>query len=306
MTGFRSAQYSLKAILGVSLLLLAVYAVIFFGKIAILGANFPQSSLQIPEYNMVECKTVNSQAKNVFRVLLLNPTHAAKIVEKACANPVISENYAGLQVYWRHEKAHERDLVDPFFDLLITHQETLNETRMSQRYRRIAQLPDSSVAFISLKEKPELTLGYLQNKTVGLLQYQYSYFGHVFPLVEIKKAGIQPKNLNIVYKTKHRELIDGLESGELDVIGSYYRESTKINPVGCKKKDSNPAFIQTVVRKNVPGVGWYLKDDHDLESPIGCFSICMAIESKRSSKCDPYFSQSQIIPNECACRGEGQ
>jgi ABC-type transport system substrate-binding protein len=149
-------------------------------------------------------------------------------------------------------------------------------------YVPIAENPSYDVFFIFREE-----IGNLERLDIGLLSSTKSRSGYLSPMAYLNDQGFNAKNLHIKRYSSHAALRFALESGEVDVIGSYWSEDDE---------EDWPQFKTLSIASKVAGYKWYLHPKF-LNTELHC-KLQQTLSAFAQANDDSYFSDLEIL-NRC-------
>lgn len=176
-----------------------------------------------------------------------------QLAEIYCQNPAIQRLYGSVKGYWGVSDENTLQLLGKgIADLVLVKESFIHALKAEQThgYTKIATYPSYKAFFISLKEKPIVSKEYLIDKTIGLVDYPTSRSAHMIPKQVFNRLGLSLDKLKLVYASSHSNLRNMLESGEVDIISSYWGE---------EDKDRFYQRYTTQISDDIIGASWYLK-----------------------------------------------
>ena len=149
------------------------------------------------------------------------------LCEELATQKSLSSSYSAVEADWHRQDATlGHAIAERRLHLLLLRKEdpaTLQPFFFTN-FRPIAFYPAYDVMLIARDEVPTLDSGYLLSRIIGLLTTADSRSGNIVPITEFQSRGIDVSRLAIVRYPNHPELRRALDSGEVDLISSYWDE----------------------------------------------------------------------------------
>ncbi|AWL13056.1 hypothetical protein HMF8227_02604 [Saliniradius amylolyticus] len=199
-----------------------------------------------------ECSTGND-SQQVFTLITSQPEQARHLPSRLCQAQDVIKQFGRVEALWLNDDAEIMQYVgkgQANLALVKKHLMAVTQASETYNYQRIASYPDYRAFFIALKEKPELSKGYLMDKSMGLVDSPTSRSGYILPLSLLNSLDLPPENMQLTYASSHDELRELLSRGEVDIISSYWKQSDE------QRFSLNYA---TAIGDTISGSHWYLK-----------------------------------------------
>jgi phosphonate transport system substrate-binding protein len=149
------------------------------------------------------------------------------LCEELATQKSLSSSYSAVEADWHRQDATlGHAIAERRLHLLLLRKEdpaTLQPFFFTN-FRPIAYYPAYDVRLIGRDTTPTLDSNYLLSRTIGLLTTADSRSGNIVPLTAFQLSGIDVSRLSIRRYPSHLELRRALDSGEVDLISSYWDE----------------------------------------------------------------------------------
>ncbi len=279
-----------NTVLAVALLLLSTFLLFLiintFQSQAIV-INAPKTQL----YNTHACSTGNPNSNETLNLYVFHRGNAYYLSDALCENKIIQKLYKTVSFHWQRGELNNLSVLqNRTYQLLIDKPGKIEMPLVSDvaPYEAIARYKQYKAFLIGHSEMPVLSLEYLSQKKIALLDKFTSQSGHIIPKKVFREAHIDEKLLNIVYKKSHSQLRDALESGEVDIIASYWNDK-------FDDQHLNKDYVLEL-QSDITPTQWYL-DKELLNSPVHCVLLneIKAISQKSNNQ---YFNK-LVVLKEC-------
>jgi phosphonate transport system substrate-binding protein len=279
-----------NTIFAIALLLASSFLLFFITKTPqeqALIVNTPQQNL----YNTHICSTGNKQSSETLNLYVFHRGNAYFLTNKLCNNKIIQKLYKSVSFHWQRGELNDLSVLQNHtYQLLVDKPGKIEIPLVSDvaPYEAIAHYKQYKGYLIGLSELPVMSLEYLSQRKIGLLDKFTSQSGHIIPKKAFRKAHIDEKLLNIFYKKSHSQLRNALEKGEVDIIASYWNSS-------FDNQRFNENYLLELKSSITPSQ-WYLDKDL-IDTPVHCVLLngIQAIANRSKNK---YFNK-LIVLKEC-------
>lgn len=216
--------------------------------------GFSYSILESRDYDAYSCTTNSQRQLPAFHILDALYKGDAELADALCTLGPIAQRYSSIVVHRVHrDQLDLRSIYEQRYDLVLAKPELMQSTsgNIIADYQLIARYPNYGSQLVSLDGMPRLSLAYLANRTLGLLDDPNSVSSYQIPKAALRRKGIAEKALNIVYFKTHRQLYQALFDGEVDVVASILAEQDINSAVQL------PPGLELAA--GLPGPAWYIR-----------------------------------------------
>ena len=239
--------------------------------------------------NQINCDTNATRNQDTFVAFVTDKGMSDQLLESLCSNAVINRQFGRVSVQWSHNEQEIIQYVGKgIADLALVKENVMEAfaTPSTHGYKIAAYYKNYTTYLISLKEKPKIDRQYLWGKRLGLLDYPSSRSGHIVPKRLLTEMALNDNDLQIIYANSHQALRNLLESGEVDLISSYW-----------KQEDAERFSINyiTPIESDVSGSKWYLKLETE-NTDLLC-GVQRSLKTLASETTSLYYSQLIIEPH---------
>lgn len=261
-----------------------IFSLVYFSTISSFKV-FPLPALQ---YNTEEC--VIDSAKGEERVFRIHGLAKINLLlsEYLCKKTRLDNDITKVILQWNQDDITDSTTLSSMrYDLVALKPDRLNtqQFKLLSNYIKIAQYGEYSSFLISLTSTPEISRLYLADQTIGLLNKESSFSGHIIPKAFFRQNNINVSKLSLKFYPSHRALRKALETNEVTLIASYWQED----------KDGR-RFTQAKKLKldyDIESSSWFLKRDH-INTKVHCaVEEALRYQSQRASS--TYFKKMDIV-----------
>jgi phosphonate transport system substrate-binding protein len=273
-----------------ALLILSAYLLFFINNAfqnQVLIVNPPKKNL----YNTHRCSTGNQQSNYTLNLYVFHRGNAYFFSDQLCNNKIIQKLYNTVSFHWQRGELNDLSVLqNRTYQLLVDKPGKVEMSLISDvaPYKAIARYKQYKAFLIGRSEIPVMSLEYLSQKKIGLLDKFSSQSGHIIPKKSFREAHIEEKLLSIVYKKSHSQLRNALENGEVDIISSYW------NPRFDNQRFNKDYLLE--LKSGITPTQWYL-DEELLYSPVHCVLLNGIKAIAKQSK-NQYFNK-LVVLKEC-------
>lgn len=219
-----------------------------------------------------------------FRVYVFADFVGKELCSGLSENSALGGLYSSVKTEWSiRTEVLSRLIFQRHFALLQLRPDEASEAggTFSEDYRRISYYSPYKVFLINREGPPEINDEYLSTRRIGLLRNTKSRSGYRVPMQLFRDLGLELQQLQLKYYSSHEELRLALETGDVDVISSYWDSS---------EKEKFPNWHRLEVGGVSEGLNWYVNKEVYADIDARC-AVVNTLERVEERSGNPYFAK---------------